>query len=85
MAQREKILPGSVAVFGVVRVDQLPDNYQLLQDSQDCIAALESCGYPASRYEGDSFFALIGDGEYLELWRVSGFVPANDSCVKRIY
>lgn len=65
------------------KVREFDDSYILLQDSQDCIAAIEStaCGM---RYEGDSYLAKIGDGEYLELWQIAGFVPYLDTLARRI-
>ena len=70
-------------LYDCIRVSELPDHMTLLQDSQDCIAMLESIG-SFTRYEGDSYFVEVLDGDYGQVWRVSGFVPYNDSWVKRI-
>lgn len=42
-------------------------------DSQD-VAAIKS-GLPKSQQVYDSYFALIGDGEYTELYGMFGTVP----------
>jgi hypothetical protein len=57
-----------------IKVDQLPEDkdYIFVSNTQDVEPIKEM--YPNTE-DYDSFFVLVGDGEYLEVWGMQGIVP----------
>lgn len=61
-------------------VNDIPAEYQFVSDSQDVSAIKDSIGPAAAEY--DSFFVLVGDGDYIAVYGMDGSVP---SLGKRVY
>ena len=66
------------------QISTLGEEYQLIQDSQDIDATLESIGRMDMRDELEHLFVLVGDGEYLEVWYGIRFTPHYTDNVFRI-
>lgn len=56
-------------------IANIPAEAILCTDSQDCDAIRENVGPDAAEY--DSFFVIIGDGDYSAVWGFCGYVPYN--------
>lgn len=65
-------------------VSDIPDDYQLITDSQDIKALCESIGLDYWEYGDGCFFVLIGDGEYTSVYYCDYSVPCLDYNVERI-
>jgi hypothetical protein len=70
-------------------VNNIPQSYQFISDSQDVTPVLEDCRAEAEAAgltvdEYDSVFVLTGDGEYLQVWGMVGIVPRLSTLVTRI-
>jgi hypothetical protein len=58
----------------VIGVDKLPNkDYIFVSDSQDT-KEIKSC-IGRKTYGFDSFFVLVRDGDYLEVWGMKGIIP----------
>jgi hypothetical protein len=64
-------------------VNALSEDLQFISDSQDVTAVKEHIGGKLVR-DYDSFFVKIGDGDYAEVWGMSGIVPHLSRLVRRI-
>lgn len=80
---RYKVLKEETIRGKVLSVSDLDDSYQFVSDSQD-IASIKS--YIPSKYRNkfDSFFVLVGDGDYDEIWGMEGTVPNLTKSVYRL-
>jgi hypothetical protein len=56
--------------------------YQFVSDSQDVESVKEHIGKAAADY--DSFFVIIGDGDYEEVWGMCGTVPYTSKLISRL-
>jgi hypothetical protein len=65
----------------IITIEELPDkDYILCCDSQDTKPIKENipffvCDGDKIENDFDSFFVLIGDGDYLEVWGYYGYIP----------
>lgn len=68
----------------VVVVASLPqiDSLVFLSDSQDTESICNDIGDIAQEY--DSFFVIVGEGEYTAIWGMYGIVPWLDRPVYRL-
>jgi hypothetical protein len=64
-------------------VNALSEDLQFISDSQDVSAVKEHIGGKLVR-DYDSFFVKVADGEYTEVWGMSGIVPLLSKLVRRI-
>jgi len=70
-------------VGDIKSVSDLEDHkYQFISDSQEVASVLENIGIDPDEY--DSVFAVIGDGDYEEVWGMSGIVPHLNKRVERL-
>jgi len=65
-------------------VSDIPDDYQLITDSQDIKALCESIGLDYWEYGDGCFFVLVCDGEYTSVYYCDYQVPHLDYNVERI-
>ena len=79
-AMRKRAYPGKVGDF--IEVSQVPDEAEFISDSQDVDAVRELVGPDAQGY--DSFFVIVGDGDYDAVWGMYGIVPNDDKQVARV-
>lgn len=56
-------------------VADIPDDFQLIQDSQDIHSVLESIGSLNYESETGSLFVKTGEGEFEAVYMTTGFVP----------
>jgi hypothetical protein len=63
-------------------VAALPQYLQFVTDSQDVEAVREHIGPSADDY--DSFFVSVANGDYTEVWGMSGIVPRLSNLVTRL-
>lgn len=61
----------------IIKVRDIPSDAVLIQDSQDKQALAESTGIDVDEY--GCLFATVGDGEYVDVWGVSRYIPLNDA------
>ncbi len=66
-------------------VGDIPDEYELVTDSQDIEATLESIGMLEDIDEYGCLFVLVGDGEYEFVYGCSHSYPRVDDRVELIY
>lgn len=57
---------------------------QFLSDSQDTAAIRYDFGSEWDGFEYDSYFVAIADGEYTEIWGMSGTVPYKSKLVTQL-
>jgi hypothetical protein len=55
-----------------------------VSDSQDCASIRFDFGPAWIGFEYDSYFVRAEDGEYKEIWGMSGIVPYNTKLVTRL-
>jgi hypothetical protein len=65
-------------------VANLPVDLQLVSDSQDTASIRFDFGPEWEGFDYDSYFVRIADGEYKEIWGMSGIVPYNSKLVTRL-
>lgn len=75
-----KAAPGKVGQ--PISVNMVPDEAEFVSDSQEADAIKESLGPDAQVY--DSFFVIVGDGDYEAVWGMVGIVPYNSKLVTRL-
>jgi len=63
-------------------VRDIPDEYIFVSDTQDVEAIKEYLGEVSDGY--DSFFVLVGDGDYDDIYGMFGIVPWLSRRVYRI-
>lgn len=63
-------------------VRDMPDDFQFSSDSQDVQAIKDHLGELPDDY--DSFFVLIGDGDYIAVYGMFGIVPSLSKHVYRV-
>lgn len=66
----------------VYYVRDMPDDFQFCSDSQDVQAIKNHLGELPDDY--DSFFVLIGDGDYIAVYGMFGIIPYLNKHVYRI-
>jgi hypothetical protein len=59
----------------VTCIRNIPEDYQLVTDSQDVKAVLESMGQPDLYEDYQGLFVKVGDGEYESVYAFCGIVP----------
>ncbi len=80
---RVRSLRESSNVGDIKSVSDLEDHkYQFISDSQDVAPVLEYLGIDPDEY--DSVFVVIRDGDYEEVWGMSGTVPHLNKRVERL-
>ena len=57
----------------ITTVRMIPENADFVSDSQDVQAIREHIGKAADGY--DSFFVILGEGDYAHVWGIAGIVP----------
>ena len=65
-------------------VSDIPDDYDLITDSQDIKALCEHIGIDYDTYSGGCFFVLIGEGDCESVYYCDHSVPHLDYNVERI-
>lgn len=58
-------------------------DYNFVCDSQDVQAIRDDLGITSNDY--DSFFVLVGDGEYIEVWGMYGTVPYLNKDIELVH
>ncbi len=71
-------------LFDFATVADLGDEYVFQSDSQDVEFVREYAGIDNSYQHNDSYFVLYGDAEIVEVWGMSGIVPALTKTVQRL-
>lgn len=64
-------------------INDLPDTYKLINDSQDVAAVFDSIGRKKPD-DIDGLFVLCGNGEYDSIYGFAGGVPALSKPVKKV-
>lgn len=65
-----------------ISVNELPMELQFLSDSQDVKHIQNYIGETAMEY--DSFFVRVQDGDYIEVWGISGIIPFESKFATRL-
>lgn len=65
-----------------MKIKNLPENAQFVSDSQEVNSIKEFLGRAANKY--DSFFVIVGDGEYDAVWGMYGIIPYLYKEVKKL-
>ena len=60
------------------------NDLQFVSDSQDCSEIRFDFDPEWDGFEYDSYFVRVDDGEYREIWGMSGIVPYNTKMVTRL-
>lgn len=66
----------------VTAVRMIPQSAQFVTDSQDVQAIKGHIGGIA--YDYDSFFVIVGDGDYAAVWGMCGIVPHLSKLVTQL-
>jgi len=74
--------PIEIKNFRVSIVASLGPHLQFFSDSQDVQPIKEDIGADAEGY--DSFFVATKDGDYTEVWGMSGIIPYRSKLVTRL-
>lgn len=72
----------AATIINMNTVNQIPEEAIFVSDSQDVIEIKNIVGEKAEPY--DSFFVIVGDGEYKAVWGMVGIVPYLSKLVSKI-
>jgi hypothetical protein len=75
MKDTDRAVTGESTMSRVERVADIPDQFVLVQDSQDVHAVLESCGLLTYESETGCLFVEVLDGEYGSVYMSTRYVP----------
>jgi hypothetical protein len=58
-----------------MRISNIPSEAQFVSDSQDVSAIKEYLGNKPTHKRFNSFFIIVGNGEYDSIWGMEGIIP----------